>query len=170
MSITNKISRTVENGLGWILGGLFLVWSLAYLLAHDTWQKVKSAWKNANWNSSYPVSGAMGGAAICGFLGGLPGALVGAIGGWTIGLLSSGAEKDKRTEEALKRYNPLDVDEDINIPARGPLPEIPVKKTKTKTKQQKVKKQSKTSKTSDTIVPPAPKKKPGRPRKSAKTE
>jgi len=173
LSITKKISRAVENMLGMVVSGLFLVWSLAYLLAHDTWQKIKTVWNNFDSESSYMVSGAMGGAVICGFLAGPVGAILGAGCGWFIGAAAS-MKKDSNANAAANRAEELSrlksstADEDINAPVR--FVDVPAK---TKTKKEKVKKQSKNSKTSDTIVPPAPttKKKPGRPRKkSVKTE
>lgn len=168
MSIIKKVSRVVEYGLGWVVAGLFLVWSLAYLLAHDIWQKVKDVWNNYDATSSYPLSGALGGATIGGFLAGFVGAAIGAVGGWFVGAAAS-LKKQANAMAAANRApvptknRPVTVDEDVNIPVR--FDDVPVK---TKTKKEKVKKQSKNSKTSDTIVPPAPtKKKPGRPRKKS---
>jgi len=181
LSIVKKVSRTIENVLDWVLGGIFIVCSLVFLLAHDTWQKVKTAWETLDAESSFPLSGAMGGTAIGGALGGIPGSIVGFFVGLMIGVVASSGKKKAPVAISVPPPSPLGyyVDEDVNIPVHFEdieleSDEVVVRKSlpppipKTKSKKKKVKKQSKNSKTSDTIVPPAPKKKPGRPRKSSK--
>jgi len=46
VNLGQRLGRMVDNTLSWILGGLFLVWALAYLLARDTWEKLKVGWKH----------------------------------------------------------------------------------------------------------------------------